>query len=42
MTGMKLDDPHGPCIGIGEDGLAAEIRNDPFIAFHDFMQGLIP
>ena len=42
MTGVKLDHAHGSGIGIREDGLASKIRNDFFIAFYNFMQGLIP
>jgi hypothetical protein len=42
MTCVKLDNAHGPGIGIGEDGLCPTIGDDLFIAIHDFSEGLVP
>jgi hypothetical protein len=42
VTGVELHNTHGPCIGIGQYGLVAEIGSDLFVLADNRVQGLVP
>ncbi len=42
MARMKMNNAHGPGIGIGQDGFGSESGNNLSVAVNNFRKGLVP